>query len=63
MQGKDQIHTSEEESDEQLDTVISSIPRSCHLGFENLERRTAHRQLAGGIYRKGFWEDTEDCHS
>lgn len=24
----------------------------------NLVPRTAHRQLAGGIYRKGFWEES-----
>lgn len=44
-------------TDEQLNTVISSIPRSCHLG-RDLVPSAAHRQLAGGIYRKSFLEES-----
>lgn len=63
MQGKDQIHTSEEEPDEQLDTVISSVPRSCHLGRKS-EAKDCTQAIGWGHLQKGFLgRDTEDCHS
>lgn len=43
--------------DVQLDTVTSIFPEAA-VWTENLVPSTAHRQLAGGIYRKDFLEES-----
>lgn len=37
--------------------LLAAFPEAA-IWAENLMPRTPHRQLAGGIYRKGFWEET-----
>lgn len=41
----------------QLDTIISIFPEAA-IWTENLVPNSAHRQLAGGIYRKSFLEES-----
>lgn len=43
--------------DVQLDMVISIFPEAA-IWTENLVPSSAHRQLAGGVYRKSFLEES-----